>query len=141
MAVLCREAKWDRFDDFQMVCLICLVITVKKLKSLWGSFWLNKEIHDLAKSKKCKSNNFFRIPKSMSSILCKCLEPIIHVDVSDCHMKLEILFLNEDLWSKMIFPQPKTVFRCVGTEAKIILKLEIWIIDVVWLFGSKRKYH
>ena len=141
MAVFCREARWDRFDDFQMVCLICLVITVKKLKSLWGSFWLNKEIHDLAKSKKCKSNNFFRIPKSMSSILCKCLEPIIHVDVSDCHMKLEILFLNEDLWSKMIFPQPKTVFRCVGTEAEIILKLEIWIIDVVWLFGSKRKYH
>ena len=138
MAVLCREARWDRFDDFQMVCLICLVITVKKLKSLWGSFWLNKEIHDLAKSKKCKSNNFFRIPKSMSSILCKCLEPIIHVDVSDCHMKLEILFLSEDLWFS---PSLKQFSDVGGTEAEIILKLEIWIIDVVWLFGSKRKYH
>ena len=49
------------------------------------------------KAKNVNPTIFFEFQKSMSSILCKCLEPIIHVDVSDCHMKLEILFLNEDL--------------------------------------------
>ena len=80
--IIFEKNSCETFQRIFKLCLICTVITVKKLKSLWGSFWLlNKEIHDLAKSKKCKFETFFfSNSKSMSSMLCKSLEPIIHVD-------------------------------------------------------------
>ena len=90
----------------------------------WGIMIRWQQIKELSED---KTNTFW-----------SCADISLNHGVFQYSTSSENIDLNEDLWFS---PSLKQFSDVGGTEAEIILKLEIWIIDVVWLFGSKRKYH